>query len=102
MEEQEFITIATEYLEDLAEKIENADLKYALDVECSDGVLQISSDKGVYVVNRHVPSVQIWLSSPFSGANYFTIQGGKWLSKNDENLEVTLRNELEVNFGVRY
>jgi iron-sulfur cluster assembly protein CyaY len=42
------------------------------DVDLEEGILTIDLDEGGrYVVNKHVPNRQIWLSSPFSGAAHF-------------------------------
>ena len=75
MEEQNFLTISDQYLENLAESIEKADKDVLLNIEYHDGVLEIESDKkGVYVINRHGASKKIWFSSPFSGADYFLLK----------------------------
>jgi frataxin len=43
-----------------------------VDAELRDGVLTLELDDGSeYVINKHAPSRQIWLSSPVSGAAHF-------------------------------
>ena len=103
MDEQIFLTKAGQYLENLAGDLEDSDQEYLLDVECQDGVLEISDDKNrVYVINRHAASGKIWYSSPFSGADYFWFNDelNKWLNDKNEALENILAQELEKNYQI--
>ena len=99
MQESEFVKICDQVLEALAEKIENADLNAQLDVEYADGILNISIEATgqKYVINRHSASQKIWYSSPFSGADYFSLAAaeGKWLDSKESELEDKIFLELE-------
>lgn len=43
------------------------------EIDLEDGVLRAEfNDRGTYLLNRHRPLSQLWLSSPHSGAWHFT------------------------------
>jgi frataxin len=42
------------------------------DAELQGGVLTVEGEEGTWVVNKHAPTRQIWLSSPISGARHFS------------------------------
>ncbi len=72
MDESEFHKMADETLEDLAEAIEMADEDGSVEVDLLGGILTITlDDERQYVINKHAPSLQIWVSSPESGASYY-------------------------------
>jgi frataxin len=61
----------------------DADLGDVLDVDFNHGILEIElpDDAGVYVLNKHGPSSEVWLSSPRSGAWHFRLSPDrKWRS----------------------
>ena len=51
------------------------------DAELQGGVLTVEGDEGTWIVNKHAPTKQVWLSSPKSGARHyaFAADAGKWL-----------------------
>jgi frataxin len=51
------------------------------DAELQGGVLTVEGDEGTWIVNKHAPTRQVWLSSPKSGARHyaFAADAGKWL-----------------------
>jgi frataxin len=53
---------------------------------------------GVFVLNKHAPLRQLWLSSPVSGASHYTHDAatGAWRStRGGDDLATTLEAELE-------
>ena len=42
-----------------------------LDVDFEDENLKIEKEKKVFILSIHNPTLQIWLSSPISGAHHF-------------------------------
>ena len=69
MNQAEFERRAAQALDSLFEQIEDQ-LGDWLDVELSGGILQIElPDGGAYVVNKHAPNREIWVSSPRSRAH---------------------------------
>ena len=51
------------------------------DAELQGGILTVEGEEGTWIVNKHAPTRQIWLSSPRSGARHyaFAADAGKWL-----------------------
>ena len=69
MDERAFETLAEETLRGFMTRIEDA---LDADVDLRGGILTIELDDGrQYVVNKHAPNRQIWLSSPLSGASHY-------------------------------
>jgi frataxin len=101
MNQAEFERRATEILDWLFEQIEDQ-LGDWLDVEMAGGILQIElPDGGAYVVNKHGPNREIWVSSPKSGAWHFASgEGGAWHStRGSEELTALLAGELAAASG---
>ncbi|MFV9875150.1 MAG: iron donor protein CyaY [Rickettsiales endosymbiont of Dermacentor nuttalli] len=94
----EFNILAIKGLENLFEKLENSKEFNDLEIEFENNeVLYIvSENKQEYVINKHSPSQQIWVSSPLSGASYFSYDNSKglWLDKQGRELESLIINEL--------
>jgi frataxin len=69
------------------------------DTELHGGVLTVEAEAGTWVVNKHGPTRQIWLSSPLSGARHYTYDtaSGTWLdTRGGGELLATLSSELGV------
>lgn len=95
----EFHTIADELLQLVPEQIEsqsrNAESDYmngVLDIKCPDGKQ--------YVINKHAPTMQIWMSSPFSSASKFSFVDGKWVKPSGEIFPDILISELKNNYNI--
>ncbi|HJO89089.1 MAG: iron donor protein CyaY [Alphaproteobacteria bacterium] len=71
MDETLFATLADATLMHLFETIDSA-AGDELEVDLGEGILTVErEDGGQYVINKHAPNRQIWMSSPVSGARYF-------------------------------
>ena len=74
-----------------------------LDVDIESGILTIELDSGAqYILNKHRPNKQIWLSSPTSGAHHFEYeaQGEQWIgTRKPVNLTDLLKEELKAATG---
>jgi frataxin len=81
MNQADFERRAGAILEGLFEQIEDQ-LGDWLEVDLEAGILNLElPDGGIYVINRHAPNREIWLSSPASGAWHFAAaQTGSWPS----------------------
>jgi frataxin len=79
--ESAFHAAADRTLAHLFERIEDR-LGDELDVDLQGGILTIElASGGQYVINKHAPNRQIWLSSPTSGAAHFGHEPGRgWIS----------------------
>lgn len=73
-----------------------------LDADLQGGILTIELDTGgQYVINKHAPNRQIWMSSPVSGAAHFAYQEGQgWVStRTASRLDEVLAGELSATTG---
>ena len=101
MNNTEFKQLADETLQTLSEALEDADKDYKLEVDLLDGILSIElPDGGQYVINRHDASMQIWLSSPISGAGHFSYKDGLWISSDNRNFINTIKTEIKSSTGI--
>src|SRR5207249_10395107 len=67
------------------------------DAELQGGILTVQGEAGTWVVNKHAPTRQIWLSSPKSGAKHFSFEAGSGLwqdTRGGADLLTTLSAEL--------
>ena len=84
--------------ESLADSLLEA-LEEGLDGERQGGVLTVEGDDGTWIVNKHAPTRQIWLSSPKSGARHYAFEQGSGLwqdTRGGADLLTTLSSELGV------
>jgi frataxin len=87
MDDSTFESLAEATLSRLQAQIEAA--FDDVDIELRGGILTLELDDGrAYVINKHTPNRQIWLSSPVSGATHFApdAQGRVWRSTRGEAL----------------
>lgn len=103
MEDSQFEARADAALARLQEAIESA-AGDAVDAELVGGILTLELEEGgVYLINKHLPNRQIWLSSPVSGAWHFAWHdgdGGAWrATRGGERLEDLLGRELTESLG---
>lgn len=92
--EHAFASLADSLLESLEEAI-----GAETDAELQGGVLTIRGDAGTWVVNKHAPTRQVWLSSPKSGARHYAFDAPSGLWKDTRaagDLLSTLSAELDV------
>jgi frataxin len=98
IDESTFESIAQALLERWADAIEAADAD-GVDVELQAGVLTIEVEGiGIFVLNKHSPLRQMWLSSPVSGASHYVHDAatGAWGStRGGDDLASSLEAELE-------
>ena len=103
MDESRFEALADETLERFMDVIDEV-LGDTMDVDLESGILKIELESGgQYVVNKHAPNRQIWLSSPVSGAAHFGYdeETSRWVSTRGEGvLTEILAKELEMAGGV--
>jgi frataxin len=92
MSDSSFESLADSLLEALEEGIGNV-----ADAELQGGVLTVEGDAGTWVINKHAPTRQIWLSSPKSGARHYAFEDGTGLwrdTRGSGDLMTTLAGEL--------
>jgi frataxin len=69
------------------------------DAELQGGILTVDGEDGTWVVNKHAPTRQIWVSSPKSGARHYAFDAGsgEWRdTRAGGELLATLSDELGV------
>jgi frataxin len=96
LDDRRFSQLADDTLAGLMESIEDI-LGDRADMDLQEGVLTIDLDEGgQYVINKHVPNRQIWLSSPFSGAAHFSYDPQRgWVgTRTGETLHTLLQREI--------
>lgn len=73
---------ADKCLAQLLEFLEGLEEAHEISVELESGVMSVAMpDDREYVINKHTPSRQIWVASPYSGAGYFEFREEDWLPK---------------------
>jgi frataxin len=69
------------------------------DAERQGAVLTVDGDEGTWVINKHAPTQQIWLSSPRSGARHYAYDAGSGEWK-DTRGGADLLTLLSAEFGL--
>ncbi|MCC6467694.1 MAG: iron donor protein CyaY [Alphaproteobacteria bacterium] len=97
LDEARFQTLANGALDRLMAAVEEA-LGERAEVDLEGGILTIAlAAGGNYVINKHGPMRQVWLSSPVSGAWHFAWDegAGDWRStRGAETLAAVLARDL--------
>ncbi|OJX80872.1 iron donor protein CyaY [Magnetospirillum sp. 64-120] len=101
-DESRFTSAADQLLNRMADTIDDL-LGDDVDAELQGGILTLSLESGgQYVINKHAPNRQIWMSSPVSGASHYDYADGQWQSTRDPaaKLPQVLAAELKAKFGI--
>jgi frataxin len=99
MTDSAFESLADRLLEALEEAIGDH-----ADAELQGGILTVEGDAGTWIVNKHAPTRQVWLSSPKSGARHYAFEAGSGLwrdTRGGDDLLTTLSAELGVSLQGR-
>ena len=99
LSETAFIALVEATLNRLAVMVETLDIDENLDIEQSNGMLTIEFPNGKqFVINRQIPTQQIWLSSPISGGLRFDYYEEEkiWQISNGTRLDTLLKADLEL------
>lgn len=102
MEDTEFTKLALQTIALLAEAIEEEDKDCQIDVDFQGDILNITTNQGIFVVNKHSVAKEIWLSSPISGPHHFYHISGRWKSRASDDLIIILQQELKINFELYF
>ncbi|MFV9856992.1 MAG: iron donor protein CyaY, partial [Rickettsia aeschlimannii] len=70
-------------------------------VDLQGDILNLDTDKGVYVINKQSATKEIWLSSPVSGPYHFFYEQGEWINRAGLELMAILTEELNIKFDTR-
>jgi frataxin len=94
MSDSAFETLADSLLATLEEALGDH-----VDAELQGGILTVEGDEGTWIVNKHAPTRQVWLSSPTSGARHYAFDAatGQWRdTRGGDDLLAVLGAELGV------
>jgi len=100
VDETDFNVMADTLIELIADRVDDL-LGDRIDVDLQGGILTMTVENGgQYVINKHRPNREIWLSSPVSGAAHFHLVEGDWLSTRDAGVDllVVLGSEFGLSF----
>ncbi|MCP5373762.1 MAG: iron donor protein CyaY [Hyphomicrobiales bacterium] len=102
LDESTFESLADTTLAHLFDTIDEV-LGDQIDVDLEGGILTLELDSGgQYVINKHAPNRQIWVSSPKSGASHYDHRDGRWIGTRDgADLQTLLAAELAALTGTR-
>lgn len=100
MNKTDFINQVHNTLQYLAEMLENQ-LDEDNDIDIQEGFLQITFPSGhIWLLNRHSPTQEIWLSSPLTGGLHFCFHQDiqRWISTrpSQDELFSLLERELSI------
>lgn len=101
MDVNEFENQAEQTLEDLFEALDEA-IGDVVEVDFDNGVLTLELEDGrQYIINKHAPNQEIWLSSPLSGAAHYKCKANdEWTStRGDASLKGVLVAEFKTLTG---
>ena len=99
LSETSFVTIAEPTINRLCVMVETLDEDDILEIEQSSGMLSIETPSGkTFVINRQIPTRQIWLSSPLSGGLRFDYDEDEkiWALSDGRRLDTLLKADLET------
>jgi frataxin len=102
IDEGSFLKRADATLAELLDALEEGLGEHA-DVDLQDGILTVElADGRCYVINKHAPNRQIWMSSPVSGAVHFDCDpAARWIdTRGERELQVVLESELLAATGI--
>lgn len=99
MNETEFSDMAKQVLLKIVDTIETIDIDGIIDVDFNSDIINLTTEQGIFVINKHSAAGEIWLASPISGPYHFAHKDGKWKSKNNINLFDVLEEELKIKFS---
>ena len=103
MNEAEFNRVSNAVLSAMLDVLERADEEGTLEVEFQMGIMTITLDGGhQFIINKHAPSQQIWLSSPLSGGLHFSFDASnkEWALADGRRLDQVLSAELHKLVGI--
>jgi len=94
MDSTAFEDLAEKTIESLFDAIDEA-IGDDADVDLENGILTVELEDGrQYVINKHSPNQQIWLSSPISGAAHYKYDDATtaWISTRSSDVLLDVLN----------
>ena len=104
LEDSQFHCLSDAYLDAVMEEIEAKDNDAAIEVDMEEASLVITLHNGKqFVLSKHEPTHQLWLSSPISGGLHFKYNEADsvWQLDGGQKLGELLAKELSELSGVQ-
>ena len=105
LEDSQFHCLADAYLESLADEVDEKDQAGHIDADINSGVLMLELESGKqFLISKHTPTQQIWLSSPVSGGLHFRYNenDSAWELEDGRKLGTLLADELQRETGLNF
>lgn len=99
MDNTAFTNLAEQTIAFLADIIEAQDKECLIEIDFQSDILTLTTNEGIFVINKHSAAKEIWLSSPISGPHHFCYTHSRWQSKANKDLLLILEEELKINFN---
>lgn len=103
MNETDYHRLADKTLAAIAQALENADEQGLIELEHDQQMVTVALDDGrQFIVSKHAPTRQLWLSSPLSGGSHFSFDDAQqdWRLQDNKTLVKLLFAELAQIAGV--
>lgn len=94
--DKDFEKEVTRIINLIATIIEDNDKTGNIDVDINGDILNITTEFGIFVLNKQASVKEIWLSSPVSGPYHFLHDGKAWTSKSGKELYSVLSKDLDI------
>lgn len=98
MTDAEFIGEVEKILNFIVETVERHDPDGEIDIDLNGDILNLTTNFGVFVINKQSATKEIWLSSPISGPYHFAQKGSLWSSKAGDEFYEILSRDLQIKF----
>lgn len=99
MQDTNFSKIAEQLLLFITDTIEITDIEGMIDIDLHGDILNLTTNQGVFVLNKHSAAKEIWLASPISGPYHFANSDEGWQTKSGIKLLDILTKELNIDFN---
>ena len=94
---------ADAYLEATFDALEAQDEDALLEVDLEGGILTIELEDGrQWLISKHEPSGEMWLSSPISGGLHFSNTTDGWTLTDGRNLSTLTSEEISAASGATF
>ena len=104
-QESDFHYHADKFLESIFEQLEQQDEAGLCELDIGGGILSIEVQDGrQFILSKHAPSRQIWLSSPLTGGLHFSPvdEGRDWKLPDGRHLSIVLSEEISQATGADF
>ena len=94
--DKDFAKEVTRIINFIVKTIEDYDRAGNIDIDINGDILNITTQSGIFILNKQSSVKEIWLSSPVSGPYHFFHDGKSWKSKSGKELFSVLSKDLEI------